>query len=107
MKIIHLDSDLLALNTFDTKANEFAFDGCHKFYLIQTKKDRADSLERGYDLYPMNRLPSMFQCSCPLRFINTWKLKTVIPQCAPAVRFEWVERGRKHWVTFKEEEDVC
>ena len=107
MKIIHFDSDRLALNTFDTKAKEFAFDGCHKFYLIQTKEDRANALEIGYDLYPMNRLPSMFQHSCPLRFINTWKLKTVIPQFATAVKFEWVERGRKHWVIFKEEEDVC
>lgn len=107
MKIMHLDSDRLALNTFTTRAKEFAFDGCHKFYLIQTKKDRAQALEAGYDLLPINRLPLEFQNSCPLRYINTWKLKAIIPQFTPAVRFEWVERGRKHWVTFKEKEGVC
>lgn len=86
---------------FETKAKEFAYDNCHKFYIIQTKRDRSHALDLGYDLYPMEKLASMFRDSCPLRFIQTWKLKTVVPQFEPKVRFEWLERYKKHWLTFE------
>jgi hypothetical protein len=34
-------------------------------------------------MLPMSELPSIWQKTCPLRFINTYgTLKTIIPQCS-------------------------
>lgn len=64
------------------------FDGCHKFYLIKDNKELANIiLDEGFsnDIYTIDRLPELYENSCPLRFINTYgTLKTIIPQFSKA-----------------------
>jgi len=62
------------INGKQTKAKKFAFDGCHKIYLIESAKDAREALEVGYDIYPIAELQSAYEDSCGLRFISNWAL---------------------------------
>ena len=63
----------------------FAFDGCHKIYVIEDETDYKIAFDNGYlkeDIFPMNKLLETFENSCPLRFISNMKLtKRFINQC--------------------------
>lgn len=67
------------------KGLAFAFDGCHKIYIIEDEEDFKTVEDRGYtkdDILPMNKLLETFENSCPLRFISNVKLtKQFIKQC--------------------------
>lgn len=66
----------MIINNKNTEAEEFAYDGCHKIYLIEDEKDKQEALETGYELYPVSVLKEKFNTSCPLKFISNWKLNT-------------------------------
>ena len=67
----------------------FAYDGCHKIYICETKKDCIDALANGYRLIEISLLEEVYNLSCDLKFINNWKLnKVYVPQCEDAV-FEY------------------
>ena len=71
------------------KAEEFAFDGCHKIYLLDNANDRIEALDDGYEIVPIEQLRSTYECSCPLKFIRNWGLtQTYIPQCSETSVFE-------------------
>lgn len=67
---------------------QFAYDGCHKIYLIENEENLRDAKASGYHIYPIEQLEEKFNSSCGLRFINTWDLETIVPQCAEDVKFE-------------------
>jgi hypothetical protein len=64
----------------------FIYDNCHKIYILETNEDVKEAVEKNkndnyYTLYPMEKLAEMYLKSCPLRFINNYKLtKTFIEQ---------------------------
>lgn len=64
----------LLVNGKPVAATEFAWDGCHKIYLIATPADRtAFTEEYGYesdDIHPVSELPQAWEDSCGLRFIS-------------------------------------
>lgn len=64
----------MKVNNIEIEAKEFAYDGCHKIYLIEDEQDKKEALECEYDLYPISKLRAKYRSSCPLRFINNWKL---------------------------------
>lgn len=58
----------------------FAYDGCHKIYILENEKDLKESI--GYKIYPIKDLEEIYYNSCDLRFISSWALdKTYIEQC--------------------------
>jgi hypothetical protein len=65
---------MMKINGETTTAKEFAFDGCHKIYLIESEDDRADARGCGYDILPISSLREAFNNSCGLQFISNWKL---------------------------------
>ena len=72
------------------KAKEFFYDGCHKIYLIETPHDKKDFLSNGWeecDIYTIDQLIEIYRNSCPLKFIDTCELKTIVPQFATQVTF--------------------
>lgn len=75
---------------FDTmKGIGFAYDGCHKIYILENDKDTKDLQEIGYEIHDLSELAETFENSCELRFINSANLKkTLIPQFAENVRIE-------------------
>jgi hypothetical protein len=81
------------------KQKWFLFDGCHKFYLIDSGKLTKEMEECGYtqdDIFPIDSLPYEFYNSCPLRFIETWKdYKAYVPQFRRVVTFKGF--GSRNW----------
>lgn len=51
-------------------AIEFAFDGCHKIYLVNNAEDKNQLIEYGYNFYPIEELQEVYEGSCSLRFIQ-------------------------------------
>lgn len=81
----------MKIGRYKTKAKEFFFDGCHKIYLIETPRDKKDFLSNDWeesDIYPIDQLIEIYRNSCPLKFINTCKLKTIVPQGVSQVTFK-------------------
>ena len=73
------------INGVETTAYCFAFDGCHKFYLIDNEKQRRELEDCGYDIYRIKDLPIAWVDSCPLRFIMSADLtRQYVPQFEPA-----------------------
>lgn len=56
------------------KGKGFAWDGCHKIYLLKTPEEIEEALNNGYTIYPIKDLPEIYNRSCPLRFIAYWDL---------------------------------
>lgn len=80
----------MKIGRYKTKAKEFFFDGCHKIYLIETPRDKKDFLSNDWeesDIYPIDQLIEIYRNSCPLKFIDTCELKTIVPQFATQVTF--------------------
>ena len=65
----------------------FAFDGCHKIYLLHNHQ-YDEYRELDYTLYEIDDLPRVWTDTCPLRFINSGDLtEKIVPQFTPA-KFE-------------------
>ena len=78
----------MKINGETIKAEEFAYDGCHKIYLIEDKQDREEA-SCGYDILPISELEYTFNKSCGLQFISNWKLsKSYADQFQADVWFE-------------------
>ena len=80
----------MKIGRYNIKAKEFFFDGCHKIYLIETPQDKKVFFSRDWeesDIYPIDQLIEIYMSSCPLKFIDTCKLKTIVPQFATQVTF--------------------
>lgn len=71
----------MTINGKKVKAKYFAFDGCHKIYLLETDEDMTSASETGYALYPIRGLQKAWNDSCELRFISTWRThESIVPQ---------------------------
>ena len=80
----------MKIGKYNIKAKEFFYDGCHKIYLIETPHDKKVFLSRDWeesDIYPIDQLIEIYRSSCPLKFIDTCELKTIVPQFATQVTF--------------------
>jgi hypothetical protein len=64
----------MKINGEKITAKEFAYDGCHKIYLIESKDDREEARDCEYDIHPISSLREVFNKSCGLQFISNWKL---------------------------------
>jgi hypothetical protein len=51
-------------------ADEFAWDGCHKLYIVTDQQARDDLEGYGYDFFPIAELKECWDASCGLRFIS-------------------------------------
>ena len=65
-------------------STQFAYDGCHKIYLLSSWRDEREAAEAegmGYEILPVEELEETYEGSCPLRFIGCWDLvATPVPQ---------------------------
>jgi len=78
----------MKINDIEINADLFAYDGCHKIYLIEDDNDKKEAFQHGYDesdIYPISEIQTKFENSCPLRFISTWKLESIVNQCQEAI----------------------
>lgn len=78
----------MKINGKEIKAKQFAYDGCHKIYLIEDTDDLKEAKDIGYDIYNIKLLKETYDDSCSLRFIDNWKLtEQIVPQFETA-KFE-------------------
>lgn len=67
----------------------FAYDGCHKIYILEDKNDIETAMHYGFRLYPTLELQKTYNGSCPLKFIANMKFdKTYVGQ---GCRAHWSE----------------
>lgn len=59
---------MVTINGRTSAATQFAWDGCHKIYLVENEVGLRNV--DGYDLYPIARLAKAWGDSCGLRFIS-------------------------------------
>ena len=64
----------MKINGQEITAKAFAFDGCHKIYLCDNRKDETAAVQMGYEVFPISELPAAYDGSCGLRFISNWAL---------------------------------
>ena len=68
----------------------FAFDGCHKFYLLENDADCKKMVGLDYNIYLIEGLPEAWLFSCQLRFIDSADLKKCyVHQGEPAYFEGW------------------
>ena len=78
----------MKINGKQVIGNRFAWDGCHKIYIIEDNEDYEMAKGYGYDIYDISEIEEKYDESCGLRFIQNWKLdKQYVRQCEDA-RFE-------------------
>lgn len=65
----------MKVNGIEIKAKKFAYDGCHKIYLLENEKEEEDALDKAYYIMSIKYLKDAFKNSCDLRFIAYWNLK--------------------------------
>ena len=51
----------------------YAYDNCHKIYIIEDEDDMKQAKEYGYSIYDIKTLQRAFEDSCSLRVISNWK----------------------------------
>lgn len=64
------------------EATQFAWDGCHKIYIIENQEELAEAKNVGYEILDIKNLETAWEKSCELKFINFWNLDkdAIIPQ---------------------------
>jgi len=76
----------MKINGIKTAAKHFAYDGCHKIYLIEDYQDMAEVEKTNYSIIEIEDLPSVYKDSCELRFISNWQLtEQFAQQCEDAI----------------------
>lgn len=75
------------INGHEITAKQFAYDGCHKIYLLENKSEVNEAREYGYNIFPISELKNAYDGSCGLRFISGWQpdFKQYVPQFDDAV----------------------
>lgn len=69
------------INGIEVIGDKFAYDGCHKIYILEDTEDIKQATEIGYEILPIQKIEINYKLSCDLRFINNWKLdKTYVSQ---------------------------
>jgi len=78
----------MKINGKNIDGKKFAYDGCHKIYVIEDKKDEKEAIDLCYSILNIKKLPETYYKSCPLRFISNWKLtKKYVEQCKKLTKF--------------------
>ena len=76
----------MKINGKKVKGNKFAYDGCHKIYVCEDEKDIKEAVEIGYAILDIRQLKNIYENSCSLKFISSWKLdKSYIKQYEEAI----------------------
>lgn len=74
----------MKLNNVEIKQKYFAFDTCHKIYILSNQEEMHHAIELGYKIKPINELVKTYNSSCRLKFIAYWDLgkSQIVNQCS-------------------------
>lgn len=76
----------MKINGIKIHQKKFAYDGCHKIYLLENEEEEKEALKYKFEIYNVEELEEKFNQSCPLRMISTWDLeKGIVKQFEKAI----------------------
>ena len=78
----------MKINGKEIKYKEFAYDGCHKIYLIDTPEEKAEAIEWGYEIKPIEELEFIYNNSCEFKFIYDWSTTETYAEQFEEAKFE-------------------
>lgn len=64
----------MKVNGIEIQGDLFAYDGCHKIYIIESEEDLLEVKDTNYNILPIEDLPRIWEESCELKFIHPWSL---------------------------------
>ena len=64
----------MKINNMEVIGKSFAYDNCHKIYIIEDEEDLKQAQEIGYNILDIEDIKKTYEDSCSLRFISNWKL---------------------------------
>lgn len=84
---------MIKINGIEVVGDYFAYDGCHKIYILEDEKDRLEA-NKFYMILPIKDIRKAYNDSCELRFINNWKLTKTYAKQEELAKFE-IEKEAK------------
>lgn len=79
----------MKINNIKVFGNEFAYDNCHKIYILEDESDKKEAIDNGYDIYNICEIENIYNKSCYLKFIDNWKLNKVYAQQFETATFKY------------------
>ena len=70
----------MKINNKIVTGNKFAYDKCHKIYILESESDIIEAENMSYEILPISMIEETFNNSCPLRFINSWNFESYVEQ---------------------------
>lgn len=64
----------MKINDIEVNGTKFAYDGCHKIYIIEQEKDLNEAISYGYEIHDIEEIEEIYKNSCCFRFIDSWDL---------------------------------
>lgn len=101
---------MLIIDDVEVPASHFAYDGCHKIYLITNEGDLGHMLDQGWpteDFHPISELPGIWEETCGLRFISGTgpEYKQYVEQCMGSNILRDEHTGDIHIETFEDDDE--
>ena len=84
-----MKNSALLINGIPVTGKKFAYDGCHKIYVIEDDEDLMQAEKAMYKIYPIKDIEACYENSCDLRFISNWKLNTFYANQFEKATFIW------------------
>ena len=69
----------MKINNVKIKAVKFAFDGCHKIYILERNAQEIKAIKLGYEIKGMESIATTYNKSCELKFIRFWDMRKKKP----------------------------
>lgn len=79
----------MKINNLKVTEKYFAYDDCHKIYIIEDKEDLKEAKEIGYTILPIEKIEETYKNSCELRFIYNWNLDKTYARQYETANFEF------------------
>lgn len=79
----------MKINNLEVKAKQFAYDDCHKIYIIEDDEDLLDAKRANYTILPIEKIEETYKNSCELRFIYNWNLDKTYARQYETANFEF------------------
>lgn len=80
------EKNKMRINNVEIKEKYFAFDTCHKIYILNNQEEMFHAIEIGYEIKQIKDIVKTYNKSCSLKFINYWNLErkdfSIVGQCS-------------------------
>ena len=65
----------MKINNVEIKDKYFAFDTCHKIYILSNQDEMYQAIKLGYEIKETKDIVNTYNKSCSLKFIDFWNVE--------------------------------